>query len=400
MTPPRRNHADDLRGATRLALDATTGVMELVEAMHRTIASGPALLGRPLEGPARVATQLAYGYLRGVATLVGAGLDAALARLGPALGESVPGPEREAVLAALNGVVGDYLAERGNPLAIEMRLRHGGAPLDLDAASLRAAFPEARARVVVLVHGSSLSDVQWLRNGHDHGAALARDLPCTALYLHYNSGLHVSTNGRSLAALLERLVVAWPVDVEALDLVGHSMGGLVVRAACHAGEAEAHGWRRRLKKLVTLATPHHGAPMERGGNHVEFLLGASRYSRPFRRLARLRSAGVTDLRYGNVLDAHWEGRDRFAHGGDPRAVLALPEGVACFAAAATTAAGPRARLPGDGLVPVDSALGRHPRPELTLRFPEANQWLGYGLGHLDLLDRPEVYEVLRGWLAR
>src|SRR5262249_23930248 len=113
--------------------------------------------------------------------------------------------------------------------------------------------------------------------------------------------------------------------------------------------------------------------------------------------------GVTDLRYGCILDEHWQGRDRFAPGGDPRCTLALPAGVACYAIAATTApappASPRRKLPGDGLVSVASALGRHEKPALTLAFPEAHQVIGFGLGHLDLIDRPEVYETLRRWLG-
>jgi pimeloyl-ACP methyl ester carboxylesterase len=330
---------------------------------------------------------------------VGAGIDVALAQLSPVLRESAPGPRREAVLAALNGVLGDYLSETGNPLAIQMALRSGGRPLRLEPEALRAGLPLAGGKVVMLVHGSSMNDLQWNRLGHDHGAALARDLGFTPVYLHYNSGLHISTNGRAFANLLEALVRAWPVPLEGLVLLGHSMGGLLARSASLAGETEGHLWRRSLRKLICLGAPHHGAPLERGGSWVDLLLGVSRYSAPFGRLGRIRSAGVTDLRFGNVLDEHWAGRNRFGWAPDVRQGLALPEGVACYAAAATTALERTERLPGDGLVPVDSALGRHSLPALTLRFPEANQWVGLGMRHLDLLSHPEVYATLRGWLS-
>jgi pimeloyl-ACP methyl ester carboxylesterase len=394
-----RRHVDDLRGASRLAIEATRGVTALVEVMHRTIAGGPDILGRPLEGPARAWTALVYGSVRGVTKLVGGGIDLALGQLAPLLGESVPGPEREAVLAVLNGVLGDYLKETGNPLAIPMQLRREGQPLELERRALRAAIPEASGRLLVLVHGSSMNDRQWTRAGHDHGAALARDLGLCPVYLHYNSGLHVSTNGRELAALLERLVLEWPVPLEELAIVGHSMGGLLARSACHYGEEANHAWRPRLKKLVFLGTPHHGAPLERGGNWIDLLLGVSRYSAPFGVLGRIRSAGVTDLRFGTVLDEDWEGRDRFEKTADPRRPLKLPEGVECYAIAGTTAVRAMARLPGDGLVPVDSALGRHKKPELTLGFPGDRQWIAYGVGHLDLLNRTEVYDQLRAWLS-
>ncbi|HEY6003420.1 MAG TPA: alpha/beta hydrolase [Anaeromyxobacter sp.] len=372
---------------------------DLVEAMHHSIAGGPSILGRPLDGAVRLFTGPIYASIRDVTRIVGAGIDAALARLAPLLEERAPGLEREAVLAVLNGVLGDYLAESGNPLAIEMRLRSRGHPLELERRALRRAFPQASGKLLVLVHGSCLNDRQWTRLGHDHGAALARDLGFTPVYLHYNSGLHISANGRAFAALLEALAAAWPASIGELVIVAHSMGGLVSRSACHSGEAAAHAWRRKLDKLVCLGSPHHGAPLERGGHWVDLLLGMSRYSAPLARLGKIRSAGVTDLRFGNVLDEHWEGRDRFGHAHDVRTPLTLPSGVQCYAIAATKAAGAGGERPGDGLVPLESALGRHARPELTLEFPDAHQWIGRGMDHLDLLSRAEVYARIRSWLS-
>ena len=400
MTKKPRNSADDLRAASRLAIDATTRVTEVVEEMHNTIAGGPAVLGKPLSGPVRFINGIVYGGIRGVTRLVGASIERALAPLASLLGESAPGPEREAVVAVLNGVLGDYLAETKSPLAIEMQLRRDGHSLELDKQALGAAFPRASGKLLVLIHGSSMSDLQWNWHGHDHGAALEHDLGYTPVYVQYNSGLHVSTNGRELDAMLERLVSEWPVPVDELVLLGHSMGGLVARSACHYSEAgEPRAWRSKLKKLVCLGTPHHGAPLERGGNWAHVLLGVSRYSTPLARLAKLRSAGVTDLRFGNVLDEHWVGHDRFALGTDRRNELKLPAGVECYAIAGTTSAEGESNAFGDGLVPVESALGRHDHSHMTLAFPEAHQWVAYGVGHMDLLNRPEVYAKLQSWLS-
>jgi len=400
VTHKPRNHVDDLRGASRLAVEATCAVTDLVETMHRTIAGGPQLFGRPLVGwvPGPV-PGLVYESVRGVTRLVGATIDLALARLAPLVAASAPGPERDSMLAALNGVLGDYLSDTGNPLAIQMQLRWQGRPLVLEPPALRAALPHPGGKLLVLVHGSCMNDRGWLRSGHDHGAALARDLAFTPVYLLYNSGRHISTNGSELATLLEQLVATWPVPIEELVLVGHSMGGLVARSACHAGDVARHVWRAKLRALVCLGSPHHGAPFERLGSWFELLLRANRYSAPLARLGKLRSAGITDMRWGNVLDEHWRDRDRFAFGRDPRQALALPDGVQCYAVAATTATALRDKLPGDGLVPVDSALGRHANPALTLGFPAPHQWIGLGMNHLDLLGSPEVYATLRRWLA-
>ncbi len=369
--------------------------MELVQAMQVASMSGPAILGRPFAQPAKLITGLVMGTTRGITKLVGTAIDVALAQLSPVLGASVSGPERDAILGALNGVLGDYLRDQANPLAIEMRLRRGGHALELTPEALRLAIPEATSKVVVLVHGSCATDHLWVRAGHDHGAALSRDFGLTPIYVHYNSGLHISTNGRELAGLLEQVRAAWPVEIEELVLLGHSMGGLVARSACHTAELANHAWRGRLTSLITLGSPHHGAPLERGGSWVQHLLGVSRFSAPFARLGRIRSAGVTDLRYGNILDEHWEGRDRFAVGDDPRERLGLPANVRCYALAASQSEVHGEKMRGDGVVPVDSALGTH--AERDLGFAEADRSIVFGSKHLDLLGAAS-YERIRDWL--
>jgi len=402
MVKKLRVHAADLRGVSRLTIDGIAGIVDLVEAMHYNIGSVPGILAKPKQGRTTGITGLVYRSIRGVIGLVGSGLDGLLARLTPLLGERSTWPGRETLLAALNGVLGDYLAASSNPLAITMRLRRSGIPLPGESQSLAAAIPQAGGKVVVLLHGLCMNDLQWKRKGHDHGAALARDLAYTPVYLHYNSGLHISTNGRAFADLLEMLVQCWPVPLTELVLIGHSMGGLVARSACHYGALAGHQWLPHVGKLVFVGTPHHGAPLERGGNWVDILLGSSAYSAPLARLGKIRSAGITDLRFGNLVDEDWNKRDRFERSRDLRVAVPLPEGVACYAIAASTgkmAGDLSGRLIGDGIVPLASALGHHRNPRLALTFDESRQWVAYGINHLDLLSDPEVYAQIRRWLA-
>ncbi len=402
MVRKLRLRAADLRGVNRLTFDAIAGVVDLVEAMHYNIASVPRLIARPRQGRTTGITGLVYLSIRSVIGLVGHGLDRLLGQLEPLLGERSNWPGREALLAALNGLLGDYLAASNNPLAITMRLRRGGVALPDLRRELSAAIPQASDKLLVLLHGLCMNDIQWRRKGHDHGAAQARELAYTPDYLHYNSGLHISTNGRAFAELLETLVGLWPIALTEIVLIGHSMGGLVARSACHHAAEARHAWLRHVDKLVFMGTPHHGAPLERGGNWIDMLLGASAYTAPLARLGKIRSAGITDLRFGNLVDRDWQRRDRFAPGGDPRVPMPLPEGIACYAIAATT--GRKAgdlgdRLLGDGIVPLASALGEHPNPRLALAFPESRRWVAYGTNHLDLLSRPKVYAQLKTWLA-
>jgi pimeloyl-ACP methyl ester carboxylesterase len=381
------------------------GLIDLVDALHRSIAQGPRLPGAPSEEKCRGITGLVYRSVRSTSRLVGESLDAILASLVPMLGPRLSTPEREAVLAALNGVLGDHLVKTGNPLAISACLRHSGGPLVLERSALESSFPGAGGRLAVFAHGLCMNDLGWNREGHDHAAVLARDLGTQPIHLHYNSGLHTSVNGRAFADLLETLVESWPRPVEELVLVGHSMGGLVSRSACHYGKAAGHLWPQALRALVTLGTPHHGAPLERIGNWVGLALQATPYASHFARLGRIRSAGITDLRHGNLLDEDWEGRDRFARGGDTRHAVPMAEGVPLFsiagmvAKAAKEEGGAADRLVGDGLVPLESALGHHRNPDWDLGLPPSRQWVAYGTSHLDLLRSPEVTERLRGWLA-
>ena len=185
-------------------------------------------------------------------------------------------------------------------------------------------------------------------------------------------------------------------------IVGHSMGGLVARSAVHQAIERGDAWPRRLKSMVFLGTPHHGAPLERGGHWIDLILGASPYTAAFARLGQLRSAGITDLRHGNLLDVDWSGADRFAHGHDTRVTVPLPargcvlrdrglaraQGGAPFAEAVL----------GDGLVPIASALGRHEQPSRCLAFEPDKCWIAQGLNHLDLLASEAVLRNCAIWL--
>ncbi len=391
----------DLRGIHRLASDATVGITDLVEALHHTILRTALPFGRYSDGRTRGITGLVYRTIRGVTRLVGGGGDELLRRLGAMIDDERSSPAREAALAALNGVFGDHLAASGNPLAITMGLRTPGAPLALSTAALAAAFPQPAPRLLLLVHGLCMNPLQWKRNGHDHGAALARDTGCTPLYLHYNTGRHVSENGREFAAIVDALWRTWPYPIERLALIGHSMGGLVARSACHYAVAAGLPWIAHLDHLVCLGTPHLGAPLERAGRWADYLIGLSPYSAPFARLGRLRSAGIQDLAHGCLRDEDWNGADARRGGAGP-AALALPPGIRCCAIAASRQARPRtttARPHGDGWVPVDSALGRHRDPARNVGFPPDRQWVAYGSDHFDLLDDPATYARIRRWLG-
>jgi hypothetical protein len=413
-------HLSDIQGLAQLATRGTLGVTDIAEKVqgnvYKAVAAPFGKAGQKFvdreAGASGVRktglTGLVYGSIRGVTRLAGGAVDSVLSRAAPRVAAKTSSPQREAMLSALNGVLGDHLEDSGNPLAITMSVRRDGLSLPLDKAALAARLPVATGKIVVLVHGLCMNDLQWraAAGRPDLGEQLAQALGYTPVHLHYNTGLHTSVNGGQLATLLEQLVHAWPQPVESLSLVTHSMGGLVARAACHSAASTGLQWPQQLKNLVCLGTPHHGAPLEILGNWVDTVLGGNPVTRPLAAIGQLRSAGITDLRYGHVLPADWQDADRFAAGPDGRQPVPLPQGVACFAVAATLgavpAAGAGARLDaalGDGLVPLASALGQHADPARSLAFPPERQWIAVDTGHIALMHSPQVAAQLLRWLV-
>ncbi|MES2785538.1 MAG: alpha/beta fold hydrolase [Pseudomonadota bacterium] len=371
MTISRR--LADLRGGVRLAVDGVKGVTRIVEGVHGSVVRIAPPIGNHEQRPLRGITGLVYRSIHGTTGLVGRALDVALTGVERLVTTAAPGTnrvapgdaaERDAIVSALNGVVGDHFQRTGNPLAIDMQvLRRGGdGPLPL-----------------LLVHGLCMNDRQWSRGGHDHGKALATSLGYSPIYLRYNTGLHIADNGAALAALLETTLASWPVPVERLTIIGHSMGGLVARHAAHHALAAGMAWPHRLKRLVSLGTPYHGAALERGGNWLHRGLGVSPYLAPFTRLSGLRSAGITDLRHG--------------------AVLPLPPAIASYSVAGALGQATRGDWRGDGLVSVDSALGHGAKPSQRLGIAPSHTFVANGVGHLDLLASSAVYAKLHKWLA-
>jgi pimeloyl-ACP methyl ester carboxylesterase len=365
-------------------------------------------------GPTARIIQWTYGRvsdgvdagIRGGAGLIGRGAGAAVGRLPqrpdrPTLSTSVPG---SALLAAINGLIGNELEREGNALHEPMAVRVGGVPVAPETSALAAAFPEATPRLVVFVHGLMSSEFAWRLGagelGETYGSRLARELGCTPVYLRYNSGRHVSENGRSLADLLAELHDAWPVEVEEIALVGHSMGGLVARSACHQAALEEASWVKRVRHVVSLGTPHMGAPLEQGAHYLSAALNRLPETRPFGAFLRRRSSGIRDLRQGSLVDEDWRDLDRDALRVVACQEVPLLEGAThCFVAATITRSEshPVARLIGDWLVLAPSASGR----SRTRLIPfEADYGVHVGrTNHLALLDHPQVYERLRAWLS-
>lgn len=392
----------DLQGLTGLIKDATVNITDLVEDMHIRTVHPPLLPSTPIQHMITGISSVVYSTIRGTTKFIGGGLEQTFKHLDPLIGSGIPLGKKESILAVLNGVVGDHLVKNDNPLAIDMQFRHRGERLALDANGINQAVPKVNGKILLMVHGLCMNDLLWTRNEHNHGETIAEEFGFTPVHLHYNSGLHISDNGQKFSDLLDELLNSWPVDVEELVIVAHSMGGLVSRSAMHYGQKEEKNWTKHLRKIIFLGTPHQGAPLERIGNYVDRILSAISYVKPFARLGKMRSSGITDLRFGNLVEEDWAGQDRFKKGSIERMHIPLPDNVKAYAIAACLGKEEenlKNDIVGDGLVRPGSALGQHKDPDQSLYFDESNTRIDYETSHMDLLSSEGVYNQLKLWLA-
>ena len=377
---------DTHSGIARRVFDAIGPVSKPVQAVHNVIAA---------------ATY--YGVDRGVrASLHGAGELAAEVYSSDEDDPVELHPTVAGALAALNGIYGDELASRRNGFALTMQIRDHGEPVAMNASAIAAAFAKAGSRIVVFMHGWCMTEMSWWRPPRDgegvlpYGSRLRDDLGFTPVYLRYNTGLHISDNGKALAAVMNQMQTLWPVPVEEIALVGHSMGGLVVRSACHYGADEQQGWPDAVRHVVCLGSPHLGADLEKGVNAASWALAHLPETRALAAFLNSRSAGTKDLRYGALLDEDWSDADLDEFLRDRcHEVPFLPGAVYHFVA---TSAGPRAVgvVLGDHLVRPRSASGVGKSRQVP--FEEAHGLTLTGLNHFDLLNHADIYDKLRDWL--
>lgn len=310
----------------------------------------------------------------------------------------------EQVLGALNGLVGDYLEQRGNGLATPMQLVVDGAPLGVPELIARwtDSPPPSPARVVLLVHGLMATEVSFrMDDGADYGALLAADTGILPLYLRYNSGLHISENGERLDALLSELVARSPVPLEELVLLGHSMGGLVIRAATHVASERGSAWLPLVRRAFYIGSPHLGAPLERLGNMASWVLAqvGNPVTDLLAEIANLRAAGVKDLRYANLRREDWEGAEADALLQNRRHPVPLLPSIRHHLVVGSVSEDPLlSMLFGDALVPIPSASGRAEPRHRSPVFPGEHVAFFPGKAHLALAQDRAVYDQLRSWL--
>jgi hypothetical protein len=406
----------ELLAAGELAGEGVGGLAGHVRELHGGIAgrafSALGLAGRafPPVGAVSSSVRAAHDALAGAAygaaaragsAAVRAGARAVAVRQPPDAPSLDASPRGRLALGALSGALGDRLELRRSALAVPMSVRHRGLPVELETDALALAFPQATPRLAVFLHGLCETEDAWLLNARRHppyGVQLQQRLGFTPVYLRYNTGRHISQNGRELAQLLDRLAAAWPVEVAEIALIGHSMGGLVARSACHYGvgrEAIA-----RVRDVVSLGSPHHGAQLERAAHATAAALCRLPETRPIASALRVRSAGIKDLYHGYLVDEDWQDYDPQAFLVEEARRIPFLKTADHYFVAATVTRDPQAplgRMLGDLLVSRASAWAQ--RPFERVRFPIDHYVHVGAANHFALLGHPAVADQLVRWLG-
>lgn len=404
-----RTAVDDWRDLGDLVALATERVTAPVQGIHEAIARRWfGMAGRRAANAHEAYLALMAGVYRSVrltGTALGAavGLGAATAARRKPLRPLWRSRAVGSIQAVGNAVWGDELECRRADPRTELNLRSStGEPIGAECVALEQGFPHPSARIVVLLHGLGETERCWQGRTASGVAAtgLAEVLEAdsfTPLLIRYNSGRHVSDNGDALAALIDQVVDCWPVAVEDISLLGNSMGGLVARSAVHAGRSAGHSWTYLTSHLITLGSPHLGAPLEKFANLIAWGLRLAPESRPLGEFLNHRSAGIKDLRFGAIRDEDWSREDPDALLSDSVGDTRLPDHVdQHFVAGVITSVPthPVGVLLGDLIVRAGSGTGRGRRRRIEV----ADVRVIGGRRHSDLLHDPAVHEQVRDWL--
>lgn len=353
-----------------LAMRSAQEVTDLVAEMHSTITDMPSPMNKKHQANAQRAP---FPYR------IVSGSFATLARLSHLMTAKTEF-NTLAVLrtqAALNGVCGDKLETWNSPLASSLTIR-GEKGQVLDTAQW--AQQSAKGHVLFL-HGLCHHDLEWHQSAnHRQFIQELSEQGYQIAWLRYNTGRAISANGQELAALLER---HFANKGQPIWLIGHSMGGLLIRSASHYAAVQNHTWLTRLSHAAYLGSPHLGAPWEVAGNKLNNLLNITPYTRPLMRLGNIRSRGIKDLHDGQLTT-------------EP-SMPPLAEMVSHLLLATAWSEAHTDNWIGDGIVPVSSALAQDGRGDM-LSAPQLKRVLLNDINHIAIMNDERVYQELRQWL--
>lgn len=408
------NKIGELRGSVKLAGKAFEHLTSRIHEFHRAISDMPfnAMPAVPGVKEGSQGTRVihdgitdgVYGVIKGIGGALFKQADVALKlaerNFQPATQTAVaitpPAIARDNVVSAISGLIGDAMLQERNPLRVKLGFYREGHRTLLSAPVLEAAYPDATGKLVIFIHGLCCNEHSWRLYAEQHtpyGEQL-KAKGYTPLYVRYNSGLHISLNGRTLARQMDKLVSIWPVPVKEVVLIGHSMGGLVARSAAYKAAKSNMTWPNKVSHILCLGTPHTGAPLEQFVHAATPVLEAFPLSRPLAKVLAVRSEGIRDLRHGFVADEHWKKRTAEERNADARTEIPRLPTVKYHFIGSSIGIDEHhwlGKAIGDGLVKLPSSTARE--------LADADTATLYSAHHMQLLNHPAIYKEIAQRLA-
>ncbi|MES2884778.1 MAG: alpha/beta fold hydrolase [Pseudomonadota bacterium] len=409
------NRIGEIRGSVKLAGKTFEHLTSRIHEFHRAISDMPfnAMPAVPgvkdgSEGTRAIhdgITDGVYGVIKGIGGALFKQADVALKlaerNFQPATQTAAaitpPAIARDNLVSAISGLIGDAMSQERNPLRVKLGFYREGHRTSLSAPVLAATYPEATGKLVVFIHGLCCNEHSWRLYAEQHtpyGDQLAAK-GYTPLYVRYNSGLHISLNGRTLARQIDKLVSLWPVPVTEVVLIGHSMGGLVARSAAYKAAKSNMTWPAKVSHILCLGTPHTGAPLEQFVHAATPVLEAFPLSRPLAKVLAVRSEGIRDLRHGFVADEHWKKRTTEERTADARTEIPRIASVKYHFIGSSIGLDEHhwlGKAIGDGLVKLPSSTARE--------LADADTATLYSAHHMQLLNHPAIYKEIAQRLGK
>ena len=303
----------------------------------------------------------------------------------------------------INGLHGDEMEKKGHPALVKMSVRFKSRDIPPGKIKDFIDLKKHGGKLILFLHGLMNDETIWQSEKKDTlkrlGTFIESQNKANVLYIRYNTGRHISENGRNLSCLLELIEDLYENDIVEINIIAHSMGGLVTRSAGHYATVLNHNWIKKLKKVFLIGVPNDGSYLARTAYMAQYFLRKLDPTKhdEYARLFDIRSNGIKDLSFGFMVDEDWMD-PLFEKQKSRKATKIYPlTGVDYYLIAATVADQNQKNkfftFFGDGLVEKESALSNLFKENVVDSgyihfgyFPEEN--------HLTLLESEKVQEYL------
>jgi hypothetical protein len=216
------------------------------------------------------------------------------------------------VVPIINGLHGDSMDEKGHKALIKMSFRHKSLDINLKDIKEKFKLADNEGKLIIMVHGLMNDETIWHSNPEDliqrMGTFLEKQNKANILYIRYNTGRHISQNGRDFSSLIQNLIDTFKNYIKELTIISHSMGGLVTRSAGYYAEKSGHNWLSKLKNVFLIGVPNEGSYLARVAHMAQYFLRKfdPTENDTIAKFFEIRSNGIKDLSFGFLVDEDWQ----------------------------------------------------------------------------------------------